>query len=134
MPLTSLLVSGCARSGFQWEGEWEGKLDIQPRPGEDAAILNTLAKVSLKIEPGGRFGLFQGGVPFEGEFREWNGQGFLKIDRYMDRPLPTEGPLSRLGDREIELKPNKDGTLRFHDPAAFDKTTVTLHRKTKPAQ
>lgn len=119
---------------MDWEGDWEGRLDVEPRPGEDVAILNTLAKVSLKIKPNRRFELFQGGVPFEGEFREWNGMGFLRIDRYMDRPLPTDGPLSRLGDREIELKPNKDGTIRFYDPAAYAKTTVTLHRVTKPAQ
>lgn len=109
-------------------------MDIQPRPGEDVAVLNTLAKVSLRIGSDHRFELFQAGVPFEGTFREWNGRAFLTIDRYMDRPLPSDGPLSRLGEKEIELKPNKDGTLRLYDPAAFDKTAITLHRKPKPAQ
>lgn len=134
LPLAALAISvvalcGCSGSHFNFEGKWLGLRDFKAEPGQDVSILRTLAKIELNVKPNGKFELFEGGLPYDGSFRESGGIGYLRIQAVMNKPIESQGAFSKLGDTEIELHPTKDGDLDYVDKAGYDAKPIRLKRQ-----
>lgn len=127
------LVAGlaCAPS-FRFAGDWRGHRDIEVKPGEDAAMLRTISRIDLKIEPDGHFDMVDAGMPKSGRVRYGDGKAFLEVKTLMNRPIEEAGPGVQRQNREIELTPDGPDALLFHDPAGFDPGPIRLERQSQP--
>lgn len=127
MGLLGLLLFGCGPS-FQWNGHWTGKRNLPLPEGGDPAILSTISKVELTLEPNGRFELLEGGLPKSGTFHAEGQTAYLKITHFMDRPIEAQGEAAVKMNQEIVLTAQKDGSVLFDDPGGIAKETVRLTR------
>lgn len=131
--LIGLIASGCG-SSFNFEGHWVGKRDLPKKPGDDDAILNTIAKVDLRFLPNSRFELLEGGIPKSGTYRVEGKTAYLLVTHFMDRPMADQGSSAVAMNQEMQVKAKEDGTAVFSDPAGLWQEPVTLHREKEEAQ
>jgi len=127
-------AAGCSGPGFSWAGEWKGRRDLKPKPGENEVILNTIAMVSLKLNPNGTFELFEGGAPKTGDYRIEGEKAFLKVKTFFDRPIEAQGEVAVKMNQEIELSAQKDGSILFRDPAGLSQDSLVLRREKSESQ
>lgn len=128
------LLAGCSGPSFSWAGEWKGKRDLKPKPGENEVILNTIAMVSLKLNPNGTFELFEGGAPKTGDYRVDGEKAYLKVKTFFDRPIEAQGEVAVKMNQEIELSAQKDGSILFRDPAGLAQESIVLRRENAESQ
>jgi hypothetical protein len=130
------LIGGISCSGpsFNFEGHWVGKRNLPKKPGDNDTILNTIAKVDLRLLPTGRFELFEGGVPKAGTYRTSGETAYLSVTTFMDRPIEEQGSAAVAMNKEVQLKSQKDGSIIFSDPAGLWQEPVTLVREKEEAQ
>lgn len=126
--LVLLSLAGC-NSGFHWEGQWRGNRNLPVKPGENAALLHTAGDVKLIIESGGQFKMTEMGIPLTGSIRYDGDKAFLKIETRFDRRMDREPKEVQDANKEIELVPQKDGSISFRDPGSFFPEPLTLRRE-----
>lgn len=129
-----LLLAGCSGPSFQWSGHWKGRRDLKAKPGENEAVLNSIAKIDLKLDPNGTFELLEGGAPKEGDYRTEGTSAILKVKTFFGRPIEAQGEVAVKLNQEILLKAQKDGTIVFSDPAGFTEESIVLTRQKAESQ
>jgi len=85
--VVALLQVGCGGPS-PYVGSWLGERDIEFEPGTDPALSGTARRVSLRIQPDGKFLLVDGGMPMEGRLEA----NRLTVQYVADRPVPPEFP------------------------------------------
>lgn len=122
-----LALVGCG-SGFSYQGTWKGNRNLEPKPGENPAIIRTLGQVTLIVDGMG-FKLVEAGINMEGTLRYEDGKAYLKIESRLGMSVENEPKEVRDQLREIVLTPRPDGNLDFFDPGGFFTEPVTLKRE-----
>ena len=124
-----LLLAGCARP-INLEGTWLGYRKLEAAEGADPSMVRTLSKVELKIAPNGKFSLYAGQVPVGGVVRYTNENAFLEIQQVMGQEIGRQPKDVQDRYATIELTPQPDGTLLYHDPKVVEEP-VALQKQGK---
>ena len=95
-------------------------------------LKTTLARVEVTIHPNGTFDLFEAGVPKDGTVRFADGKAFLRVLRFMGRPIGEQGSSAVEMNEEIVLETVDSETIRYEDPRGFDAAPIVLNRLAQP--
>ncbi len=125
-----LLLAAC--SGPKLDGRWVGDRELRTPPGGDPLVASTLGKLILEFEPGDRFELRDSGLPKAGKVRYAGEKAYLRVDTFFGKPIETQGDEVAARNAEIELTPQKDGSLLYYDPKGYDGKSVVLRRESQP--
>ncbi|MGV3617226.1 MAG: hypothetical protein ACO1SV_18010 [Fimbriimonas sp.] len=127
-----LLLAGCNSSPrFDYKGTWRGKREVKGQPGADPDVLQSIAKVELRVDAMEHFSLFFSPYAMEGNLARTPTGAALPIDTILGKPLDRQPPEVQAQIPRLELFPQEDGTLRMRDPRQ-PQSEVVLTREAKP--
>ncbi|WP_038473354.1 hypothetical protein [Fimbriimonas ginsengisoli] len=121
------VLLGCG-DRFQFAGKWTGQREVQAQQGANPDVVNTLKRVTVKIDNEGRFEMFDQGISFAGPVQHDGSDLVLKPDTMLDRPLDRQPQDVRDAIKSARLKGNKDGTVTFSEEGG---EPVTLKRESQ---
>lgn len=99
--------------------------------GDNKIIARTLGRVELTIH-GTTFDLFEGGIPKTGTVRFENNVAYLKVEKFMGRPIAEQGSAAVAMNVEVRVEPLGPDAVSYHDPAGFDPQPIRLERVSQP--
>jgi hypothetical protein len=127
-----LALAGCGRP-INLDGTWVGYRKLASAEGADPSMVRTLSKVEVKIGGNGKFSLYAGQVPVSGTVRYTSEKAYLDVREIMGQGLSRQPQDVQERYGTIELTPQPDGTVLYHDPKVAE-DPVVLKKQGKPTQ
>jgi len=88
-----------------------------------------MGTVKLIIGPASQFKMTDMGIPLTGTVRYDGDKAYLKIETRFGQPMSREPKETQDANKEIELTPQKDGSISFNDPAGYIPGALILKRE-----